>query len=72
MGYLESNPAIGTEEFKPTKRDRVLTDIELTKIWHACDGRDDYSRIVRLLILTGCRRAEVGSMALSELDAEAT
>src|SRR5262249_21604390 len=32
---------------------------------------DDFGRIVRLLILTGCRRSEVGGMAYSEFDLEA-
>lgn len=70
MGYLESNPVIGTEDFKPIKRDRVLSDAEIVAVWNACDGNDDYDRIVRLLILTGCRRQEVGGTAWSELDAD--
>jgi integrase len=71
MGLLESNPVIGTEDFKPIKRDRVLTDVELAAVWNACDGNDDYDRIIRLLILTGCRRQEVGGMAReSELDTD--
>jgi integrase len=48
----------------------VLADEELAAIWNAC-GNDDYGRIVRLLILTGCRRAEIGDMAWSEIDLEA-
>ena len=31
-------------------------------------GDDDYSRIVRLLILTGQRRAEIGDLAWPEID----
>jgi integrase len=46
----------------------VLTDAELTAIWRAC-GDDDFGRIVRLLILLGARRQEVGGMRMrSELD----
>jgi integrase len=67
-GYLDSNPVIGTEDFETNKRDRVLSDDELAAVWNACSGNDAYSRIVRLLILTGCRRQEVGGMAWSELD----
>jgi integrase len=70
IGYLENNPVIGTEDFKSIKRDRVLSDAELAAVWNACDGDDNYHRIVRLLILTGCRRQEVGGMAFSELDAD--
>jgi integrase len=66
-GLVDANPVLGTN--KPTEeqaRDRVLTDVELVAIWNACRG-DDYGRIVRLLILTGQRRDEVGAMAKSEI-----
>jgi integrase len=67
-GWAESNPVIGTR--KPAEarpRDRVLSDSELTAIWRAC-GDDDFGRIVRLLILLGSRRAEIGGMRWSELE----
>jgi integrase len=67
-GFLETNPIIGTN--KPTKsedRDRHLSDSELAEVWRAC-REDHYGRIVRLLILTGQRRDEVGGMVDSELD----
>jgi integrase len=67
-GLLEENPIIGTNKpAKSEERDRVLTDAELTEIWQA-SREDHYGRIVRLLILTGQRRDEVGGMADSELD----
>ncbi len=53
-------------------RDRVLTDCEIAKVWHATNRlvspviRD----VVRLLILTGQRREEVAGMEWSELDIE--
>jgi integrase len=72
MGLVEHNPVIGTVQQKPSPpRDRVLSNPELTAIWNACDGSDDFSRIVRLLILLPCRRQEVGGMAWSELDLDA-
>lgn len=46
---------------------RVLSDLELAAVWHAC-GDDDDGRVMKLLILTGARRAEVGGMRRSELD----
>jgi integrase len=70
MGYCETNPVIGTVEFTKTNRERCLTDSELAAVWNACDGNDDHARIVRLLILTGCRRAEIGGMRWSEFDSE--
>jgi integrase len=57
----------GTNRTAARSRDRVLTDLEIAAIWRAC-GDDDYGRIVRLLILTGQRRDEVGGMARSEID----
>jgi hypothetical protein len=34
----------------------------LRAIWRAC-ADDDFGRIVRLLILTGCRREEIGALS---------
>ena len=69
-GLAEINPVVGT--LKPqdsVPSSRVLSDYELTSIWHAC-GDDDLGRVVKLLICTGARRSEVGGMCWSELDAE--
>jgi integrase len=63
------NPVDGSylpEDPKP--RDRVLTDTELVAVWNACDGDDDHSKIVRLLILTAARRGEIGGMTWDEVD----
>jgi integrase len=71
MGIAESNPIVGT--LKPSEgeeRTRVLTEAELAAVWNACRD-DDHGRIVRLLILLGARRQEVGSITWSELDLEA-
>ena len=69
-GYLDVNPAIETaipdEHIKP--RERVLSMGEVAAIWKACDGPYAYDTIIRLLIVTGCRRSEIGSMRWSELD----
>ncbi len=55
----------------PEARDRVLSDGELVAIWNACDGTSDFDKIVRLLILGGHRRQEVGGMTWGELDLDA-
>ena len=67
-GLTEANPVVGTRKaVDEIARDRVLTDEELRLIWrHA--GEEDYGAIIRLLILTGQRREEVGGMRWSELD----
>jgi integrase len=68
-GLIESNVVVGTNNpAPPSSRERVLSAPELAAVWNACGGDDDHSRIVRLLILTGQRRDEVGWMMWDELD----
>jgi integrase len=70
QGLAESNAVVGTNRPKaPPPRDRVLDDVELACIWRAA-GDDDFGRIVKLLVLTGARRTEVGGMAWSEIKTE--
>ena len=67
-GLCEANPVIGTNDPDPkTSRDRVLSDSELVSVWNGC-GDGNFAKIVRLLILTGCRRREIGSLKWSEID----
>jgi integrase len=66
QGLLDSNPVTGTNRQPEQSRTRVLSDAELKIIWNAL-GSDDYSAIVRLLILTGQRRDEIGSLCWSEV-----
>jgi integrase len=77
MGMVEANPVIGTHEPAANKsRDRVLSDSELAAIWKGCADEhgslDEFGKIVRLLILTGCRRQEVGGMAWREFNTDGT
>jgi integrase len=70
QGELEANPVTATNKAgEETPRDRVLPDGELIEVWKACRD-DDFGTIVRLLILTGQRREEVGGMADSEIGTE--
>jgi integrase len=68
-GLCDVNPVIGTND--PNKgaqaRDRALSDAEIKAVWETC-GDDDFSRIVKLLLLTGCRRDEIGALKWSEID----
>jgi len=66
-GYAENNPVVGTNRRPEKSRDRVLSDSDLTAIWAATAGADDYSAIVRLLMLTGCRADEIGSLSWAEV-----
>jgi integrase len=67
-GYdVAANPVLGTNRpSEPKSRDRVLSDKELGEIWRACRD-DDYSRIIKLLMLTAQRRDEVGGLRWEEV-----
>jgi integrase len=68
MGLLEYNPTIGSTKPAESKpRERVLADDELAAIWRAC-GDDAFGKVIKLLVLTACRRAEIGDGCWSELD----
>ena len=71
-GLCEANPVIATNDPAAgiLPRDRVLGDGELTAIWKAC-ADDDFGRIVKLLVLTGCRREEIGGLKWTEIDLDA-
>ena len=67
-GLADGNPVIGTNRASESgARDRVLSDAELREIWNALQN-DQYGTIVRLLILTGQRRDEIGSLRDAEVD----
>jgi integrase len=66
-GVVETNPVAGTlKAGEETRRDHVISDTELSRIW-ACDVTG-YGPIIKLLILTAQRRDEVADMHWSELD----
>ena len=66
-GYRDSNPVMAVPKNAETARERVLTDDEIRTIWNGTASGSDYDYIVRLLLLTGARRSEVGSMQWSEI-----
>ena len=67
-GLADSNPVIGSNKATDENaRDRVLTNAELALVWSRA-GDGDYAAILKVLILTGQRRDEVGGMLWSELD----
>jgi integrase len=69
---VDANPVEGARKPPGNKpRDRKLSDDELAAIWNAC-AEDDYGRIVRLLILTACRREEIGGMMWDEFAVDGT
>jgi integrase len=68
--HLKANPVDGTAKVEEGEsRDRVLSDKELVAIWNAAPA-SGYGRIVRLLMLTGQRREEIGGLRWSEINTE--
>jgi integrase len=68
-GFIESdiNPVTYTLRHKESARARKLGDDELRAIWAASAGEGDYARILRLCLLTGCRRDEIGGLLWDEV-----
>jgi integrase len=59
MAGIESPAAAG-------KRDRVLSDDELRRVWEVA-GADPYGDLIKLLILTGARREEITQLRWTEI-----
>jgi len=51
---------------KTRQRQRILTDDELARIWHA-SGNTPFGRFVRFSLLTACRRGEAAGMTRDEV-----
>jgi len=67
-GYCDANPTMNIRARNQNgSRTRVLTEAELVEVWKTCVD-DDPGRIVRLLILTGQRRSEIGDLAWPEIN----
>jgi len=67
-GLLDGNPIIATNKAAQNgARKRVLSDAELKRVWNGLDD-DRYGAIVKLLVLTGLRREEIGGLRWDEID----
>ena len=67
-GMLDTNPVAGTPKPPPRPpRDRVLRDDEIKAVWTHL-GSSEHDDVVRLLLLTGQRRSEIGGLCWSELN----
>jgi integrase len=65
----EGNVAAYTNKREEKSRDRVLSNAELKAIWTACPD-NEFGAVVKLLILTGQRRNEIGLLEQDEVDDE--
>jgi integrase len=68
-GIIDVNPLAAVDRpGEETKRERVLTDTELVKVWNAAERLGwPYGPAFQLLILTGARREEIGKLRWSEI-----
>src|SRR6516165_4615604 len=73
-GLVTVNPIVGVSRRKvETPRDRTLTAEELIALWRAIEKLPELPRAYfRVVLLTGARRNEVGRLAWSELDLDAS
>src|SRR5262249_38094718 len=67
---LQSNPMLElTKPGSETRRDRVLTDEELATVWKGTYKiSKPFGDAIRLLMLTGARREEIGRLRWSEIE----
>jgi integrase len=67
QGLVESNPCSGTATVRETARSRVLLPEELRAIWLNLEEGTDFSALIKLLALTGCRRNELAQLKWDEI-----
>jgi len=69
--YIRQSPADSLlAPPKSPSRDRVLSDVEIARVYSvACKIGHPFGTIVQLLLLTGQRRTEIGSLRRSYIDA---
>ena len=74
-GYLETNPARGVKMNPRPKLTRFLSKHEVHRLHRALDGyatgaRGRQADIIRLLLLTGCRKSEIKNLRWTEVDGD--
>jgi integrase len=70
QGLADSNPALLTNKVdEGGARDRVLSEKEIKALWIALP-EGDFGDILRLLLLTGSREAEIAELQWDEIDFE--
>ena len=74
-GHVEHNPARGIRRNPGTRRTRFLSREEIDRLFHVLDRQTqathrEQADIIRLLLLTGCRRGEIVKLRWSEVDGD--
>jgi integrase len=67
-GRVPANPVVNAGRNPERSRARVLSPAELKLVWNNVGTGDQYSSIVRLLMLTGARANEIACLRWSEID----
>ena len=76
-GYAETNPTRGVARNPRIKRTRFLSRTEVDRLHAALDAHEgrgsgrQQAEIIRLLLLTGCRKSEIVHLRWSEVDGDA-
>lgn len=65
--YLPSSPCAGLKMQSQPSRDRVLSPAEVVRVWNAAVNLGTFGIIVRLLLLSGQRKTEIGSLQWTEI-----
>lgn len=73
---IDANPLAGFRRGRNTRQEKVkretygraLSDDELRAVWNAATPDTAFGRLVRFLILTGCRRSEAAGLRRSMID----
>jgi integrase len=66
--YLTHNPSEGIKFAKGKSRTRTLSDEEILLVWRATKEPSTFNKIVRLCILLGQRRGEIGNLRAEYID----
>jgi integrase len=66
-GFIDANPTRFVNKNSEVSRERLLVDSELREIWRALPN-NDFGDVLRLLMLTGQRKREIGALEWSEVD----
>ena len=71
-GAIDFSPARGIRKAPNTKHDRVLGDGEIRMLWQkASEINGRFGAFIKLLLLTGCRRREIGDLEWAEVGEDA-
>jgi integrase len=59
---------MGRHDTAAHARSRILTDVELRRVWQAAETAGVFGALIKFLLLTGARRGEAGAMTWDEID----